>query len=200
MTVRADEVHEAEGSAVRPLPARRAARALLRCVAASGRMLARHDIRQPVERVGSVLTFSDGSHGRIYRETMAEGQAVDRPALLVVGFRLRWVRGWGHSLFRAESLLNTPLFIGFPGFVSKLWLAADETGLYRGVYQWNGADLADSYVRALWWVLALVSERESIRYAIVPGLLRDELLANPTLLDDYATEDRSWWKLRRQRL
>jgi hypothetical protein len=29
-------------------------------------------------------------------------------------------------VFRAESILNTPLFAGFPGFVSKLWLAHDE--------------------------------------------------------------------------
>ena len=48
------------------------------------------------------------------------------------------VRGAGHALFRWESLLNTPLFVGFPGFVSKLWLADDEHGFYRGLYEWNG--------------------------------------------------------------
>jgi hypothetical protein len=64
-----------------------------------------------------------------------------------VAFKLRWVHGWGHPLFRAESLLNTPLFVGFPGFVSKLWLAHDDNEVYRGFYQWNGAQLADAYVR-----------------------------------------------------
>jgi hypothetical protein len=34
----------------------------------------------------------------------------------------------GIALFRWESLLNTPLFVSFPGFVSKLWLADDEHG------------------------------------------------------------------------
>jgi hypothetical protein len=58
--------------------------------------------------------------------------------------------------------LNTPLFVGFPGFVSKLWLAHDEKSLYRGVYQWNDGRQADRYVRALWWVLAAVSVRSSI--------------------------------------
>ena len=66
----------------------------------------------------------------------------DEPVVLVVAFRLRWVRGRGHALFRAESLLNTPLFVGFPGFVSKLWVAHDEGHVYRGVYQWNGPALA----------------------------------------------------------
>ena len=64
------------------------------------------------------------------------------PAVLVVAFRLRWVRGIGHRMFRLESLLNTPLFVGFPGLVSKLWLAHDAAGVYRGVYQWDGAQSA----------------------------------------------------------
>jgi hypothetical protein len=71
------------------------------------------------------------------RQTVVLNAAVDAPAVLVVGFRLRWVRGWAHTVFRAESLLNTPLFVGFPGFVSKLWLAHDENGVDRGVYQWT---------------------------------------------------------------
>ena len=74
-------------------------------------------------------------------------QTPTHPPVLVVAFRLRWVRGRGHALFRAESLLNTPLFVGFPGFVSKLWLAHDENGAYRGFYQWNGATRR-CYVRA----------------------------------------------------
>jgi hypothetical protein len=47
------------------------------------------------------------------------------------------VRGLGHAAFRGESLLNTPLFAGFPGFVSKLWLANDGLGRYRGLYEWD---------------------------------------------------------------
>ena len=36
------------------------------------------------------------------------------PAVLVVGFRLRGVRGrLAHALFRCESLFNTPLFVGY---------------------------------------------------------------------------------------
>ncbi len=73
------------------------------------------------------MTFADGSTGIVYRETTADLESVADPAVLVVAFALRGVHGRrGHALFRAESLLNTPLFAGFPGFVSKLWLTADE--------------------------------------------------------------------------
>jgi hypothetical protein len=106
----------------------------------------------------------------VYRVTAADTPAVGAPCVLVVGFRLRGVRGFGHALFRADSVLNTPLFAGFPGFVSKLWLADDGNQLYRGVYDWDGVERAESYVSALYRVLALVSEPGSIRYRILPGL------------------------------
>ena len=73
---------------------------------------------------------------------MVKHAQVEAPVVLVVAFRLRWVRGRGHALFRVESVLNTPLFVGFPGFVSKLWLANDENGVYRGFYEWDGAPLS----------------------------------------------------------
>jgi len=143
-----------------------------------------------------VLHFGDGSRARVYRETVVPNASTTTPAVLVVAFTLRWVHGWGHALFRAESLLNTPLFVGFPGFVSKLWLAHDGNGVYRGFYQWDRAELADAYVRALWWVLALVSIKDSIRYAVIPGLRRDDVLADPTLLDRAVQgHGDSWWRL-----
>jgi hypothetical protein len=83
-----------------------------------------------------------------------------------VAFRLRAVRGLGHAAFRWESLLNTPLFAGFPGFVSKLWLANDDLGRYRGLYEWDAPLLAENYARALWRVLALVSVPGSIHYVV----------------------------------
>jgi hypothetical protein len=179
-----------------PLPFMRAVFALSRCVVRTVGLLSRRALSQPAARVGSVLRFADGSAGRVYRETVAFDAATDAPVLLVVAFRLRWIHGRGHALFRAESLLNTPLFVGFPGFVSKLWLAHDENSVYRGVYQWNDPQLADSYVRALWWVLALVSEHDSIHYVVVPGVRRDEVLKDPEILDQWASDTRpEWWRI-----
>ena len=87
-------------------PLRRALRSLSSCVVRTGVLLLRRAISQPTARVGQVLRFADGSHGRVYRETVVEGAGSDDPVVLI-----------------AESELNTPLFVGFPGFVSKLWLA-----------------------------------------------------------------------------
>ena len=101
-----------------------------------------------------------------------------------------------HVLFRIESILNTPLFVGFPGFVSKLWLANDERDVYRGIYLWDGADRAESYARSLWRVLALVSAAGSIAYRVVPGVGPDEVLAKPDLLAERGDEEsRAWWRV-----
>ena len=173
-----------------------AMRALARCVITTTTMLAQHRLRQPTRHVGDVLHFADGTTARVYRETVAERPLVVDPAVLIVEFRLRWVRGnAGHAAFRAESLLNTPLFAGFPGFVSKLWLAHDENGVYRGFYQWDGPGSASAYVRALWWVLAMVSVRDSIHYVVLPGLWRDDLLNDPSALEAVESQSHEWWRL-----
>lgn len=139
------------------------------------------------------LRFANGTSARVYRETVVDGTP-QYPCALVVEFRLWVVRGWGHTLFRWESLLNTPLFVGFPGFASKLWMAHDEHGVYRGVYEWDGPELAEYYARSLWRVLALGSVPHSIHYRIVPGVRRDALIAEPHLLDTVADATAAWWR------
>src|SRR4051812_16774967 len=92
-----------------PFALRPALRSLIACVVRTAVLLSRRAISQPPDHLGEVLRFGDGSSGRVYRETVVRRAVQDDPAVLVVSFRLRWVRGWGHALFRAESLLNTPL-------------------------------------------------------------------------------------------
>src|SRR6476661_7500007 len=141
--------------------------------------------------------------GRVYRETVVDHPPETRRCVLVVSFRLRGVRGRGHRAFEVESLLNTPLFVGFPGFVSKLWVAADGRGVYRGVYEWDDPRLADAYARALWWVLALVSHRSSIHHHVVPGTRRDDVLVAAARLGPGGDSGRllaparedGWWKV-----
>jgi hypothetical protein len=159
-------------------------------------MLSRGRIHQPRANVGRRVRFADGSQTWVYRETAVEGTPQE-PCVLVVSFRLRLVRGYrAHALFRVASILNTPLFVGFPGFVSKLWFAHDSNGVYRGLYEWDGPDQAAQYARSLWRVLELVSVKGSIAYRVLPGLRRDELLAEPGLLDGYAVvEAQAWWRV-----
>ena len=130
-----------------PLAYPAALRALAGCCASTARLLR---LRLPARWVGTRLRFADGTSARVYRETVCDRGATLDPCVLVVEFRLRAVRGLGHAAFRRESLLNTPLFAGFPGFVSKLWLADDERGRYRGLYERDDPGLAENYARALW--------------------------------------------------
>jgi len=174
-----------------PLPGPAAVRALTRCAVRTARLLRQGRLHLPAQRVGMVLRFGDGTSARVFRETVAERGTTQNPCVLVVEFRLRAVRGWGHAAFRRESLLNTPLFAGFPGFVSKLWLAHDDRGRYRGLYEWDDPQLAEGYARALWRVLALVSVPGSIHYAVLPGLHRDDVLDRPDLMGEGA----AWWRL-----
>jgi hypothetical protein len=176
-----------------PLPLATACASVARCVVATARLLAARRVHQPRTHVGQWLRFDDESAAYVYRETVIDRPTPSDPAVLVVGFRLRVIRGRSHHVFRPMSLLNTPLFVGFPGFVSKLWLANDEHGVYRGLYQWDGAQQAEDYARALWWVLALVSVPGSIRHCVLPGLRREDLLSNPGLIP--RDETGAWWRL-----
>ena len=177
-----------------PLRYYAALRALAGCVISTARLLWQRRVHLPVERVGRRIRFADGTSARVYRETVAGRGATQDPCVLVVEFRLRAVRGRAHAAFRLESLLNTPLFVGFPGFVSKLWLAHDERGRYRGLYEWDGPQRADHYARALWRVLALVSVPGSIHYMVLPGLRRGEFLARPRGPAGAAADGAAWWR------
>ena len=178
-----------------PLPIRSALGALARCAGTTAALLAQRRIHLPVRHVGRRLRFADGTSSWVYRETVVDRPPGGDPCVLVVEFRLRAVRGRGHPVFRWESLFNTPLFVGFPGFVSKLWLAHDDHGVYRGLYQWDGPARAEAYARALWWVLALVSVPGSIHYKVLPGLRRDDVLNEPHRLDAIGAVDvADWWR------
>jgi hypothetical protein len=159
-------------------------------------LLAHRRVHLPRGNVGRVLRFADGSVTTVYRETVVDRRPPAEPCVLVVAFRLHLVRGRVlHRLFEAESLLNTPLFVGFPGYVSKLWCTHDTRGVYRGVYEWDGAQRAAAYASSLWRVLELGCVGGSIHYRVIPGLHRDAVLAEPALLGASAAEAGSWWQL-----
>jgi len=171
-------------------------RALGRCAVRTAMMIATRRLHEPRRNVGRRVRWADGTRSVVYRETVADGAPTHTPTTLVVSFRLRGVRSDRiHRLFRLESELNTVLFAGFPGFISKLWFGNDERGVYRGLYDWRDPASAERYVRALWWALIVVSERSSIHYAVLPGVRRDDLLKVPHLADDLArNEPAAWWQ------
>jgi len=183
-------------NAQEPLPRAVAARAVLRCAFETVRVLAHRRTHLLRNRVGQRLSFADRTSARVFRETVFDVDPPDDPALLVVEFRLRLLRGRWHRLFLWECILNTPLFVGFPGLVSKLWLDRDEQERYRGFYEWGDAAGAEFYARSLWRVLELVCPPGSIHYRVIPGLRRDDVLRDPQLLAGIDPEDgAAWWRL-----
>jgi hypothetical protein len=111
------------------------------CARAWGGLVARGQLRSPKEYVGAHLHFRDGTTSLVFRETLRRAPTLE-PALLVIQFRLAALGSnrWAHAAFRRECVLHTPLFAGFPGFRSKLWADDVTTGIYRGIYEWDGAE------------------------------------------------------------
>lgn len=163
----------------------------------TGRLATHGDLRTAPEHVGHWLTFSDGSRSQVYRETVRLHAATSDPALLVAAFELPLVgtRGFFHTLFRPVSMVNTPLFAGFPGFRSKLWLTDLRTGVYRGVYQWDGPWRADEYAVTLTALLRPLCHRGSVAYHVHPGVWRDDFLREPAMIGVPTRPDDRWWRL-----
>ncbi len=158
--------------------------------------MARRQMHLPKRNCGLRLHFGDGTTGQVFRETVVDHAQPRDPCLLVVEFRLRLLRGRWHNLFLWECILNTPMFLGFPGFVSKLWVDRDELDRYRGVYEWTDPGGAQFYARSLWRVLELVCVPGTIRYRTVPGFHRDDVLKDPRVLGRVDPGDgAAWWRL-----
>lgn len=174
-------------------------RAFTASALAVARLLARGKLALSRTHVGVALSFEDGTTSRVFRETVLR-EETHRPALLVVQFRLRLIgrRRFWHTLFRAESIANTPLFAGFPGFRSKLWLSDESKGVYRGIYEWDEADRARDYAETLTKLLQLVSVPGSVKYHVVADTRRDDYVRDPRSVTACATPDPSdtWWRLR----
>ena len=175
-----------------PLAAGVAWSGVARCVPTALGLLLQGRIHRPRRNVGRTVCFADGTSARVYRETTLTRAPAGDPCALVVGFVMRGVRGRRHAVFERESLLHTPLFVGFPGFVSKLWLSRDDSGRYRGVYEWDGPAWAGAYAGSVWHLLALVSEPGSIGFRVFAGWSRDDVLDDPDLIGA-PPGDHSWW-------
>lgn len=165
----------------------------MRCLFATLVMVGRNRIRMPRTLVGRSVSFADGTTSTVYRETALRSYSSNDPVILVVRFRLRLIarsRFW-HALFRFESLFNTLLFAGHPGFETKLWMTDLDTGFYRGIYEWDGADAAARYAENLRVVLEPWVERSSFGYRIVPFPDRSRYLDGEHPIRN--GDEGAWW-------
>jgi hypothetical protein len=159
------------------------------------RMTTHHRLARPVDHVGAMLSFRDGTTSRVFRETYVVGAATSEPVLLVIRFRLAFLGDLGllHAGFRRECLIHTPLFAGFRGIRSKLWLEDEDTRVYRGVYQWDGEEDAATYAARMVGLLAPFSNRVTARSQLVPGLTRSDFLLDPDATTGEVSD--GWWRL-----
>jgi hypothetical protein len=182
MAVRTDSTHRPRSTA-----------AFTASMAASGRLARAGRLVSPRPLVGARLHFADDTTSEVFRETAVHGAPPRNPAVLVVRFRL-WLLGSGrlrHALFRRECVLHTPLFAGFPGFRSKLWLTDAVTGVYRGLYEWDGADRAVDYAETLCGLLRPLSYTDSVAWHVTPQVRRDDLLRDATRVTGAPGD---WWR------
>jgi hypothetical protein len=134
----------------------------------------------------------------VFRETAIRDGDPRDPVVLVVQFRLRALgrNRLLHALFRRECILHTPLFAGFPGFRSKLWAADTASGVYRGLYEWDGAEQAADYANHLVRLLHPLSIQGSVRYHVIPGCRREDFLRDPELAAAGRGQGvHDWWQL-----
>jgi hypothetical protein len=166
-----------------------------RSIAVWARLALSGRVAAPRAHVGARLRFADGTTSRVFRETLRRGAATPDPAVLVIGFRLAPLgrRPRLHAAFRRECVVHTPLFAGFPGFRSKLWVTDERTGVYRGIYEWQDAAAARRYAQRMVGLLAPFSTPGTARFHLVAGLRRDDYLADPA--NEADRPDEGWWRL-----
>jgi hypothetical protein len=120
---------------------------------------------------GRLAQLPDGRTFEIFRRTTssASDHDMNEPVVLSVWFHLRFVPAWARTrrtLFERESILNTLLFAGFPGYQSKLWMVDPDTNEFAGLYEWRGREAAERYARYITSVLRPLSSHGLVDWEI----------------------------------
>lgn len=168
-------------------------RAMGASIAQTARLLAAGRLSSPAGHVGRRLRFADGTEALVFRETLLAARTAD-PCILVVRFKLRLLgrARAGHAAFRRECVLHLPMFAGFEGFRSKLWLWCPAACEYRGLYEWDGPKRARDYAERLSKVLRAVSRSGSVAFHVLPGMTREDALAGNVSAEP--PDPCPWWR------
>jgi hypothetical protein len=120
--------------------------------------------------IGKVFRNADGHECVIFRHTAldpADGQAKRPQAMFRMQFQVPKIVRWRDRLVIA---LKSPIFVGLPGFRSKLWMVDERSCTYQGVYEWDTLQDAEAYVNsASMAFMAGVAVPGRISYEIIPG-------------------------------
>ena len=101
-------------------------------------------VRFPRDRVGEVTAIG-GEDYEVFREMVvdpADGQPAQPGAHFEVGFHFS---RFSPSANKRLSRLPMPFIAAQSGFRSKTWMLGTESGAFRGVYEWDTIEDAESY-------------------------------------------------------
>jgi hypothetical protein len=104
----------------------------------------------------------------VFRETDSRDGCLGSHTVLVVGFRLKLIRSnpFLHWLFQRICITSTPIWSGFRGFRTKLWMVDLQDKNYLGIYEWSGKDNAIAYAEWLTVILRRLSTTGSVWYEV----------------------------------
>jgi len=137
-------------------------------------LLARHRLHLRRDRVGTAVVLPDGRPYLVFRESSCDIPSLEPDVTLLVRFQLKGTsptRPWRSWLFERESILNTLLYAGYPGFGRKLWLVDRTTAAYAGLYTWHGRAWAERYADYICAVLRPLSEPGTVTSEITTSEL-----------------------------
>jgi hypothetical protein len=101
----------------------------------------------PAEHIGNIVTSAEGEGFTIFREVVVDPTS-DQPghpgAILTIHFK---VTNMSPQLNQLYSLVPLPLYIGYPGFRSKLFTINGED--CQSIYAWDSVQEAQNYVNSV---------------------------------------------------
>ena len=129
----------------------------------------------PRARVGKTITMPDGEDYVIFREVYLDptpSQPKQPGAIFIPHFHVARMSPKANQIF---SLLPIPLFVGLPGFRTKLWLLNKQNGDFAGLYQWDTVEDAENYARSQ--AMRYMTRRSvpgSVSYRVIPRAWWDQ--------------------------
>ena len=127
-------------------------------------------IHFPKNRVGEVLTMEDGGKFVIYRQAIVSpGKNQPEKPGAIFRIRIHLLEKVSFKQDRIGSLFAIPLFVGLPGFRSKLWTTDEVNRIAQGIYEWDTIQDAENYINALALkIMAKQATPGSVSREIVP--------------------------------
>jgi hypothetical protein len=126
-------------------------------------------IHFPKNYNGKTITTSDNKNFTIFRHVIVGNKKdlkKEKGTVFIVKFKLAKMSVEKNKRF---SLFPIPMFIGLPGFRAKFWLADNETGYNKGIYQWKTKQDAINYSQSFAVdFMTKRSEENTVSVEIIP--------------------------------